>query len=179
MSPSPNHNLLPGAERGDACGPGEDTLRLIASLRAPEGLVDRVQAGLRAAPQAGRVLPWRGSIRPSGGWMHSSLARGAAAAAIVCVVAGGGWRIYSHVQPAPTAKVVVMPQRVGPGAGGLTPAGAVRIPHTLDGPTLSHPVANNQPNAVDKAPASSRATSAGATGKKKKVAAHSAVTPVP
>ena len=40
--------------------------------------------------------------------------RGAAAAAIVFVVAGGGWGIYTRVQPSQPAKVMVMP-RAGSG----------------------------------------------------------------
>ena len=179
MSPSPSNNLLQGAERRDACGPGEDTLRLIASLPAPDGLVDRVQAGLRAAPPAGRVLAWRRPLGPVGGWMHSSMARGAAAAAIVCVVAGGGWRIYSRVQPAPAAKVLVMPQPVRPGGSGFTPADAMRVPHTLEGPTLTSPVANDpQPHGIDKAPAPSKTGASGATVKRKKAVHESTAAPV-
>ncbi|MGA9784021.1 MAG: hypothetical protein WBQ52_17820, partial [Terracidiphilus sp.] len=65
--------------------------------------------------------------------------RGAAAAAIVCIVAGGGWRIYSRVQTpaAPTANVVVMPARVGT-QGAFSNAGAMRTPDTLAKPVLTH-----------------------------------------
>lgn len=118
---------------------GEDTLRLIATLPAPDGLVERVQGGLRHAPRPARILRW--PLRPSGSWMHSSMMRGTAAAAIVCVVAGGGWRIYSRVQPPAAAKVVVMPARAVPGTGGFSQAGARRVPDTLQGPVLTHPVA--------------------------------------
>ena len=95
MSSSPRNGAFSHTPDRDLSPSGEDTLRLIASLPAPEGLADRVQDGLRHAPPTARVLDWRGPVRPSGGWMQSTMARGAAAAAIVCVVAGGGWRIYS------------------------------------------------------------------------------------
>jgi hypothetical protein len=107
----------------------EKTLRLIASLPAPEGLVERVQAGLRAAPRSGRVLGWPGA------WMRSGALKTAAAAAIVCVVVGGGWRIYSRVAPGPATNVVAMPARVG-NQGGFSNAGASRKPDTLTGPVV-------------------------------------------
>lgn len=116
----------------------EKTLRLVAGLPAPEGLSDRVQAGLRAAPRA-RILQWPTTLMP-GAWMTSPALRGAAAAVIVCVVAGGGWRIYSRVQaPAPSANVITMPARVG-SQGGFSNAGAMRTPVTLDKPVLTHQV---------------------------------------
>jgi hypothetical protein len=68
--------------------------------------------------------------------------RGAAAAAIVFVVAGGGWGIYSRVQPTPSARVIVMPVRTGV-AGGFSNAGAMRTPQTLKGPVVV-PLANSQ-----------------------------------
>jgi hypothetical protein len=157
MSSSPRNGFLFDTSDRDLSQSGEDTLRLIASLPAPEGLADRVQDGLRHAPQAARVLNWRGPLRPSGGWMQSTMARGAAAAAIVCVVAGGGWQIYSRVQPEPAAKVLAMPPRVTPGSGGFSQSNAKRVPQTLEGPVLTHPVADNtEPKAVEKAPGSSR-----------------------
>ncbi|HEY6490015.1 MAG: hypothetical protein WCC26_07335 [Terracidiphilus sp.] len=127
-----NNNLKPATMGGDA----EETLRLIARLPAPEGLEDRVHAAVRKAPQSARVLPWPASPR----WMHGAIARGAAAAAIVCVVAGGGWAVYSRVQPLTVPRVIAMP-RVAPG-GGFSSANAMRTPTTLNGPTLTHPVAS-------------------------------------
>ncbi len=110
MTTSPNEFLR--KETGSA----EETLRLIAGLPAPEGLVDRVQTRLRTAPRSGRILDWpRAAV--SGDWRYSSAMRGAAAAAIVCVVVGGGWRIFSRVQPGPSARVVVMPGPAGPSRG--------------------------------------------------------------
>ena len=127
---------------GSVCGSAEETLRLIARLPAPEGLEERVRGRLRTAPRTGlgtgRILHWPAALSPSSG-LAGSWMRGAAAAAIVCVVAGGGWGIYSRVAPAAPAKVVVMPPRVGAGEG-FSSAGAMRTPETLNGPVLLHPV---------------------------------------
>jgi hypothetical protein len=134
---SPSHTCLPGTpDRGSA----EKTLRLLASLPAPQGLADRVHERLRVAPPPARILGWPRLMRPAGGWMHGNFARSAAAAAIVCVVAGGGWRIYSRVELAPANNVIVMPTRIAPEPRGFSSAGAARVPQTLDGPVLTHPV---------------------------------------
>ena len=139
MSSFPNDSFSDTDNRWAGGGPADETLRLIAKLPAPDGLADRVQAGLRTAPAPGRVLQWRGSVRSSGQWIQSTMARGAAAAAIVCVVAGGGWRIYSTVQPA--ANVLVMPAPAKQSGARFGQAGGKRIPETLEGPKLTHPVA--------------------------------------
>jgi hypothetical protein len=182
MSSSFKNGFLPDSDR-HRHDTGEDTLRVIAGLPAPEGLADRVQAGLRNAPQTatqtGRVLRWRAPFTPHGGWMRSSVARGAAAAAIVCVVAGGGWTVYSRVSPAPAARVIVMPPHVGPGGGGFAPAGAKRVPETLQGPVLTHPVANTPDQPVmDKSSAASRPAAPRAIPKKK-AESRTAVAPLP
>ncbi|HWE84103.1 MAG TPA: hypothetical protein VG267_04120 [Terracidiphilus sp.] len=125
-------------EMKDRVSAAEKTLRLVSGLPAPEGLADRVQEGLRKAPRD-RLVEWPRSLM-HGGWMTSPALRGAAAAAIVCVVVGGGWRIYSRVQaPAPTANVITMPARVG-SQGAFSNAGAMRTPDTLAGPVLTHAV---------------------------------------
>jgi len=145
--------MTPPLHNESDCDPqrhAEETLRLIARLPAPEGLVDRVKSSLRLAPRRSGVLAWPYTLMP-GSWIHSPVVRGAAAAAIVCLVAGGGWRIYSHVQPAPTAKVIVMPARVG-NAGGFSNAGAMRTPDTLNGPVLTHGVIPAMQNPVAPAP---------------------------
>jgi|ERR1700722_8734951 hypothetical protein len=118
--------------------PTEETLRLIASLPAPEGLEDRVHAALNAMPRKSRVLAWPRALRAESGWM-----RGAAAAAIVFVVAGGGWGVYTRVESTQMeqnqpAKVIVMPARM-PSTGGLQGAGAMRPPVTLPGPAAPQP----------------------------------------
>lgn len=130
----------------NAANQAEETLRLIAGLPAPEGLVDRVQAGLRSAPRRARVLHWP-PIFPTSHWMQSTALRSAAAAAIVCVVAGGGWRIYSHVQlpVQPSARVIAMPARVG-NSGAFSSANAIHTPDTLNGPVVTHiPDAQSHP----------------------------------
>ena len=124
-------------DRNEPLQRAEETLRLIASLPAPDGLADRVQAKLRSEPRAfslGRPL----TLTP-GGWMYSPVLRGAAAAAIVCLVAGGGWRIYSHIQLAPIGPSSVAPARIGTG-GGFSSAGAMRTPDNLNGPVLTHAI---------------------------------------
>ena len=175
MNPSPQNGSVFENERR---GSGEETLRLIASLPAPQGLTDRIHAGLRSAPETGRVLPWRGSLRPAGGWMYTTVARSAAAAAIVCVVAGGGWGIYSRVQPAPGSSVIATPPQVAPGGGGFSPANARRVPQTLQGPVLTHPVQTPaEENVVDKMPAPG-AMSNSAHAKHKKPVVPAPVAPV-
>lgn len=121
MKGSQNHHVGNGTAET-----AEETLRIVANLPVPEGLVDRVQTRLRNAPHSARVLSWPLVFGP-GGWGYERALRGAAAAAIVCVVAGGGWRIYSHVQSAPTAKVLVMPTPASPSRGFST-AGSVHTP---------------------------------------------------
>lgn len=117
-----------------ASSPAEETLRLIASLPAPTGLEERVQTALDAAPRRGRILAWPRTLRPESGWMRS-----AAAAAIVFVVAGGGWGVYTRVEQNQPAKVIVMPARM-PAQGGFGGAGAIRTPQTLPGPKAPQPV---------------------------------------
>ncbi|MGA3373653.1 MAG: hypothetical protein ABSC48_18040 [Terracidiphilus sp.] len=129
---------------GTASGEFEATLRMIASLPAPAGLEERVEAGLRAAPQTApgraRILAWPVALRMDSAWVHSSLARSAAAAAIVAVVVGGGWGVYSRVQLNQPARLV-LPLRAAPQQGGFSSAGAKRTPQTLDGPVVVPPAA--------------------------------------
>ncbi len=131
--------------------PAEETLRLIASLPAPEGLEDHVHAALRAAQNRdrvlgrGRVLAWPRAIRAESSWMRS-----AAAAAIVFVVAGGGWGVYTRVEQSQTPKVIVMPVRI-PAPGGFSGAGAIRTPLTLPGPAAPQPVKADEPAKTDAA----------------------------
>jgi hypothetical protein len=112
---------------------GEDTLRLIASLAAPEGLEERVRMALRTAPRQGRLLAWPGALRSDAAWIRAT-----AAAAIVMVVAGGGWGVYSHIQPWQPARAPVAPARLG-GVGEFSGASAVRTPQTLQPPVVSPP----------------------------------------
>ena len=135
-----------------AFSPAEETLRLVASLPAPDGLEDRVNAAVSAAANSdgvlgrGRVLAWPRAIRPESGWMRT-----AAAAAIVFVIAGGGWGVYMRVeQQNQPAKVIVMPARI-PGAGGFSGAGAMRTPLTLPGPAAPQPAKVSPPAKADAA----------------------------
>ena len=135
-------NELPN-DSAAASSAAEETLRLIASLPAPEGLEDRLQvslrAGLRAAPRSARILAWPVALHPSSGLMRS-----AAAAAIAFVVAGGGWGVYSRVQSGQPAGVVVLPPRVS-ASGGFSSAGAMRTPQTLNGPVVAQPTPSPAP----------------------------------
>lgn len=109
------------------------TLRLVASLPAPEGIEDRVHTALRTAPRGGRILDWPARFVMESAWMRS-----AAAAAIAFVVVGGGWGVYSRVQ---VAKVIEMPSQVSAPGGGFSSAGAKRTPETVTGPVINHPAA--------------------------------------
>lgn len=116
---------------------GEETLRLIATLPAPEGLEERVHHTLRSAPRSARVLGWPGRRRASKLLAHP-WTRTAAAAAIVFVVVGGGWGVYSRVEKSQPGKVLVMPAPAATTAG-FSGAGAIRTPQTLPGPTVRAP----------------------------------------
>jgi hypothetical protein len=129
-----SHNPISENPPESVPGLAEATLRTIAQLPVPDGLEDRVIAGLKTAPRTARILHWPAVLHPTGSWM-----RGAAAAAILFVVAGGGWGIYMQVQPSQPARVTVMPPRAGAG-GGFSSAGAMRTPQTLNGPIVSQPV---------------------------------------
>ena len=163
-------NSIPQDPKSSASvsSPAEETLRLIASLPAPEGLVERVQTALDSAPRRGRVLAWPGTLRPASGWM-----RGAAAAAIVFVVAGGGWGVYTRVEQNQPAKVIVMPARI-PDSGGFGGAGAMRTPLTLPGPKapvkVSPEASPAQRRTAKKPVAIARPVSGGASQADKKAA---------
>src|ERR1700741_4296352 len=126
MSSLSNNGLSSHANRRQSSATGEDTLRLIANLPAPAGLANRIKAGLTSAPDAGRILMWRGPLRPAGGWMYSTFGRRAAAAPLGGIVAGGGWRIFLRVQPAPTGNVVVLPGPSAHQGNGFSSANAKR-----------------------------------------------------
>jgi hypothetical protein len=125
------HNAM-SSDSGRDCG--EATLRLIAGLPAPAGLEERVHKALGEAPRGGRVLAWPARFRARAA-LESNWVRATAAAAIVFVVVGGGWGVYSRVQPGLAGKVIVMPARE-PSSGGFGGAGAVRTPATIPGPKV-------------------------------------------
>jgi len=126
---SSEHNSIAGAS---GSGEFDETLRLIARLAPPEGLEERVKAGLRAAPASGkaRIFAWP-KLRLETAWMRS-----AAAAAIGAVVVGGSWGIYSHVQSNQPSRAIATPPRVS-AQGGFSSAGAMRTPQTLNGPMVA------------------------------------------
>jgi hypothetical protein len=133
-------------QRSETPTPAEQTLRLIARLSAPQGLEERVQAGLRAAartysPKA-CVLRWLAAFELNYEWLRSPLLRAVAAAAIAAVVIVGGWSVSARFHPAQSVSV----QPRGASQGGFSSAGAKRTPQTLNGPilevpTLAHPTA--------------------------------------
>jgi hypothetical protein len=134
-----------------ASSPAEETLRLIARLPAPQGLAERVKAGLcggQSAPRTvsgrARILPWPTALRMENTWVRS-----AAAAAIVLVVVGGGWGIYARVAPVQPQKAMVLPHNAA--QGGFSSAGAVRKPQTLN-----RPVAHSATAAPQKAKATAK-----------------------
>lgn len=160
MSTSKKNGFDP--DFGDGRSEAEVTLRLIANLPAPQGLENRVHAGLRAArasKKKARVLSWPARPRLESNWMRS-----AAAAAIVFVVVGGGWGVYSRVQPVQPAHAIVMPLRVTT-PGGFSSAGAMRTPQTLNGPVVTHKAAVAPQPAKDSAKVSPvRKTMRGSNG---------------
>ena len=138
---------------------------MIATLPAPEGLEERVKAGLRSAPRRGTVIAWPFSATET--WMHSSGVRAAAAAAIVLAIAGGGWGVYSHIQVAPVPSAFIEPQLPN-GAGRFSTAGAVHVPQTVQGPVIAAPVLEKQRQEAWKASQDSEA----ACGKAEARSAH-------
>jgi hypothetical protein len=164
MSSNPRDPMTSESAPEYVLTPAEETLRLIASLPAPDGLEDRVHAALNAVPRKSRVLAWPRALRAESGWM-----RGAAAAAIVFVVTGGGWGVYTRVELNQPAKVIVMPARM-PSTGGLSGAGAMRPPLTLPRPTAPETAKTRPAKARKKPVASGKTTSHGG---------HSAATSAP
>ena len=114
----------------DALREAEESLRLIANLPAPRGLENRVIAGLRSAPARARVLSFTRLPGSTENWF-----RGAAAAAIAFLIVGGGWGIYSRVQPAGSTATIPQPGNTK----GFSNAGAVRVPQTLQAPVVAEP----------------------------------------
>ncbi len=166
-----NYPVQQGFSSDSGLGEAEETLRLIARLPAPEGLEDRVVAGLRSAPGAvrrgARVLAWPGAFSPAAGWL-----RAAAAAAIVFVVAGGGWGLYSRVGPGDPAHGIAGPRIATP--GGFTEGGAVRRPQTLVGPVVTPPA----PPAAAKAKTPAKPAATATRGAKSAAAKKTAAPPV-
>ena len=133
---------LTGQNGGNQDAGYEATLHVVTHASAPDGLEERIHAALRHAPRHARVLDWPGvSMGFNSGNRNAGLAgtstwlRGVAAAAIVMVVAGGGWGVYRHAQYE-AAKAVVPAAQTAPAAGGFSSAGAIRTPETVKGPAV-------------------------------------------
>jgi hypothetical protein len=131
-----NHNEF---DRSIGAIEAEKTLRQIATLPAPEGIEERVKAGLRTSPRTAQLVRWPSAESSRNSWIQNQAMRAAAAAAIVMVIAGGGWAIYSHIQLAPEPAAVTTPPHLD-GHGGLSAAGTKRVPQTLEGPIVTIPV---------------------------------------
>jgi hypothetical protein len=161
---------------GDSAAGYEATLHLVTHAPVPEGLQERVQAALESAPRRGRLLEWPGAA----GWLRS-----AAAAAIVFVVAGGGWGVYRHAQLHQPAKVTATPapQVSAPTSGGFSSAGAIRTPQTVKGPEVGEePKPNVEKKQLVVKPISqwdSNSPQAGAKNSATSTKKRSAVKPIP
>ena len=152
----PANGTVSRAPHGGTLGEVDATLRMIAKAPVPPGLEDRVVAGVLAAPRTGRVLAWP-HPRRVGNWMRNT-----AAAAIVLAVGGGGWGIYSHVQPKEQTGAIAAP-RVVVQPGAFSSAGVIRRPQTVNGPVLDKKtsdkraqVQSTQHKKVSKSPATSK-----------------------
>lgn len=136
---NPPHDMSSPRGRADEYADVERTLRLMASVPAPEGIESRVKARLGEASRAVERSGLLAFLPVPGEWLHSQWSRGFAAAAIVAIVAGSGWGVFSRVEPAQVENVMPVPQMHA--SGGFSTAGAMRTPQTLQGPVLSRPAA--------------------------------------
>ena len=128
-----------GFDRNTGAIEAEKTLRRIASLPAPEGLAERVKAGLRSSARETQLIRWPLAAGSRNRWMENSMMRAAAAAAIVIAVTGGGWEVYSHIQVAPEPAAIAAPPRIS-GQSGFSTAATRRVPQTLEAPVVAVPV---------------------------------------
>ncbi|MFZ0304885.1 MAG: hypothetical protein WAL75_19485 [Terracidiphilus sp.] len=139
------HNSVGSSGSGiDRASTGEETLRLVASLPAPQGLEERVHETLRTVRRQGRVLAWPLVLRADAAWVRAT-----AAAAIVTIVAGGSWGVYSRIQPWQPAKALAAPARVGT-MGEFSGADAKRSPQSLQLPQVSAPAKSAVPHQSQK-----------------------------
>jgi hypothetical protein len=172
MTSHPHNPFDSNAASGS--GDAEMTLRLIAGLPAPDGLEERVKAALHQTPRRASLLHWprasrQGSMRA--GWASHTWVRSAAAAAIVFVVAGGGWEVYSRIQPVQEPKAIALPPVAA--RRGFSSANAIRMPKTLNGTVLTHPLAAQTNPVLEKKPTDAAKKAV----KKTKVEATKAVAP--
>jgi anti-sigma factor RsiW len=113
----------------------DETLRLLASQPAPEGLEDRLQRQLRlhSAQRPGVFARMKDELAERFRFLSldGATMRAVAAVAIAAVVLGGGWSVSSRVQLAPQGSAIQ--QR---GGGGFSSAGAIRTPQNIEGPVV-------------------------------------------
>ena len=125
-----------GTENREPCASlAEETLRLIAQLPAPEGLADRMQGRLLAQLHQAKTVPARPTVLrwPAPlGWQAAWL-RSAAAVALACLIAGGGWGVAARFGSAPNGSAS-LPTATLPSS--FSSAGAKRTPQTLNGPIV-------------------------------------------
>lgn len=137
------------------------TLRWMATLPVPVGLEDRVFARIVLGPRASRILEWPRPLS-SRDWVRS-----VAAAAIVVAIGGGGWGIYSRVQPTQPPSAIAAP-RIIPEPGRFSSAEMIRRPQTLNGPVVK----KAEPAKAVKPEARKAEALQGATPKKPAASAH-------
>lgn len=110
----------------------DETLRLVAKMRAPEGLEDRVQRRLDAEMLRGEER--RHSVWSL--WMPGRKLQFAGAGLLAVAVAISSWSVYHGQRTAANAgnaaakQAAPAPAKSAAGSG-FTPAGAVAVPHTL------------------------------------------------
>ena len=122
----------------------ESTLRLLAQLPPPEGLIDRVHHRLAVAPSP---APRFWSL-----WLPSHRLQFAAAALLVTAIAASSWTIYENRQhPTPAARSAApqpaAPQPAASDASSFTTSGAERHPASLK-PIKVPPVPKKKPSAA-------------------------------
>ena len=107
----------------------DETLRLLARAEVPEGLAERVKARLKE----GAVIQWPEKPSVAAMWMKR-----AAAAAIVFVVSGGSWFVYTGVNSAAGArqgdKPMVLPSQI---QGGFSTADGMKKVDPLTAPIIA------------------------------------------
>ncbi|HVC47480.1 MAG TPA: hypothetical protein VND90_09570 [Terracidiphilus sp.] len=113
------------------------TLRAVASLPAREGLEKRLKVGLSHRLRAGLPAASEDEEFGARGWIHGTLMRGLAAAAIVLIVVGGGWGVARYGRRPATPRMIGIPRMAPPGE--FSNSGAMRTPQTLTPPSVPKP----------------------------------------
>jgi len=153
----------------------DEALKALTCQQAPEGLEDRIEARLRQALAAERThtsllqrLQLKFAELSEGlqaNWMQSNALRGSMAVLLAALVIGSGYQIANRSN---TAQSPALAPTAPQSNGGFNSAGAVRTPHTIDGPLLptETPAANAAQPQVASAAKAKPATRAIKTKKK-------------